>query len=583
MDLTRQAQTVLGLDIGRINTRASLFGIVDGKYRLLGGGIAPTTVDGDRHLGEGVGEALENLQINCGRKLLRPDGGLIMPVNPDGEGLDRIALTCSAGPPLKTVALGLTQGGSLAAARALIGSLPLALSGCIGLADLGDEPLVIDRLLQLRPKVVVLTGGENAGAEQHVRTLIEITRTACMLLPDEIRPLILYAGNTFLREAVERRLEPWSPVQITANLQPAHGSFDLVPAQSILDRFILQIWEKEIPGLKELIHLAGGHCSTRDFAMNRMVRFLSRTSNGEHAIEKLRGVLAVDLGGGSTTLAVGLGGDAQTLTQPAWDFLPGEVQEQGLLPVHRWMSEQVELDLVADYLHNHALHPAIIPGTAMELILSQALSRFRLQNAVTNLAECYPSFSFDPDQGLDGDFEPVIASGAMLTQAPTAGQSMLMLLDGLQPRGVTTMVLDRYHILPLLGVIGETLPILPVQILETDAFQNLGTVIIPVSPAPEGEQILSMQVIKETGGDFSINVAQGTLRRLVLQVNEPAVLVLKPGPETDVGFGGPGIGGRLKVTGGVLGLVVDARGRPLPDEEEQRVALMQRWLWTLGG
>jgi len=53
----------------------------------------------------------------------------------------------------------------------------------------------------------------------------------------------------------------------------------------------------------------------------------------------------------------------------------------------------------------------------------------------------------------------------------------------------------------------------------------------------------------------------------------------------DVGFGGPGLGGRLKVTGGLVGVVIDARGRPLRllEPDEDRVARLQGWMRTVGG
>ena len=162
---------------------------------------------------------------------------------------------------------------------------------------------------------------------------------------------------------------------------------------------------------------------------------------------------------------------------------------------------------------------------------------------------------------------------------------MLMLLDGLQPWGITTMVLDRHHILPLLGVVGLEEPILPVQILESNAFQNLGSVVVAISDASEGETILRIMVRTNSGKDYEVEIIQGALRRLVIPAEVSAVLELEPARHTDIGFGGRGIGGRLKVYGGALGVVIDARGRPLrlPETDETRMALLRRWLDTLGG
>jgi hypothetical protein len=50
-------------------------------------------------------------------------------------------------------------------------------------------------------------------------------------------------------------------------------------------------------------------------------------------------------------------------------------------------------------------------------------------------------------------------------------------------------------------------------------------------------------------------------------------------------MGAPGRGGTLRVSGGALGLIIDARGRPLLFSEDlnRRKDLYRKWLWTLGG
>jgi hypothetical protein len=41
----------------------------------------------------------------------------------------------------------------------------------------------------------------------------------------------------------------------------------------------------------------------------------------------------------------------------------------------------------------------------------------------------------------------------------------------------------------------------------------------------------------------------------------------------------------MRVVGGVLGVVIDARGRPLalPEDPTRRRELIKKWLWTVGG
>jgi hypothetical protein len=61
-------------------------------------------------------------------------------------------------------------------------------------------------------------------------------------------------------------------------------------------------------------------------------------------------------------------------------------------------------------------------------------------------------------------------------------------------------------------------------------------------------------------------------------------LHLQPLHRFDVGMGGPGNSGSVKVMGGVLGVVIDARGRPLSlhTDPARRRELHKKWLWMVG-
>ena len=76
-----------------------------------------------------------------------------------------------------------------------------------------------------------------------------------------------------------------------------------------------------------------------------------------------------------------------------------------------------------------------------------------------------------------------------------------------------------------------------------------------------------------------------TTPRQVLGLGERAMLGLYPAPDVDVGLG-PGQQARASepVEGGMLGLVVDARGRPLelPSEPQVRMAKISHWRKSLG-
>lgn len=585
MDKKQLFSALLGLDIGRVNTRASYFGISEGKFRLQGAENAPTSLGPSLHLGSGAGAAMRQLEKQADKVILQPDGGLLLPVNARGQGVDRVALALSTGPDVRTVLLGVTQKGSIAAGRALVDSLPLALEGVYSLIDLADEPKIIETIIEKRPEIILITGGEDAGAESPVRRWIEVIRLVCELLPPEKKPTIFYAGNPLLQETASRRLEPVTNLRICNNIQPEVGERDFIPAQVLLDQEILQIWKERVPGMADLEELAEGLWGTKHFGFSRMVRYLSWRENRREEVKR-NNILAVDLGANDLIVSVGMRGKASTIRQSSTIGQLSEVSPQLISEkVFRWTATNVNLQETQQFLFNKTLMPQGIAENVYELAISQAHARVRLQLGMEKLSSHYPELPYHPQNGLTGHFEPVIASGAALTHAPTPGQAMLILLDGLQPWGITTMVLDRYHLLPLLGVIGGLEPILPVQVLGSNAFTNLGTVVTAVSADRQGEKILSVQVKTSTGKNYTVDIVQGSLRRLVIPAGVSAELELAPSRLTDVGFGEPGLGGRLKVTGGTLGVVIDARGRPLklPNNDEVRVETLRRWLWTLGG
>ncbi len=73
-------------------------------------------------------------------------------------------------------------------------------------------------------------------------------------------------------------------------------------------------------------------------------------------------------------------------------------------------------------------------------------------------------------------------------------------------------------------------------------------------------------------------------RAIRLPVGQAGTLHLTPLHRFDVGMGGLGRGGTVKVIGGVLGVLIDARGRPLrlPAEPSGRRELLNKWLATAG-
>src|ERR1700752_1935948 len=116
-----QNESILAIDVGAAVTRAVMFDVVEGQYRFVASGQAPSTAEAPfKDIGIGVREAIINLQNVMGTTLLGPqDNNLIAPSQPDGTGVDAVVATLSAGPTVKTVVAGLLTDVSVQSARRL--------------------------------------------------------------------------------------------------------------------------------------------------------------------------------------------------------------------------------------------------------------------------------------------------------------------------------------------------------------------------------------------------------------------------------------------------------------------------------
>ena len=120
--------------------------------------------------------------------------------------------------------------------------------------------------------------------------------------------------------------------------------------------------------------------------------------------------------------------------------------------------------------------------------------------------------------------------------------------------------------------------------IDSGAFIGLGTVVSVVASANYGDQVLGARLVYSDGTEARADVKFGGLEILPLPSGQTARLGLQPTSRADAGLG-PGRSGTIPVTGGALGVVIDARGRPLslPTDAVRRRELIKKWYYTVGG
>lgn len=568
------AESVLAVDLGAQSTRALLFDVVDGQYSFIASGSAHTTLEAPyRDVAEGVNQALMQLQKITGRMLVSKEGQIILPSQASGAGVDRLVLTYSAGPAVRTVIAGLLSDVSLASAQRLIGSIYGQVVETIGMNDRRKPETQIDAILKAEPDLVVIAGGTDGGASRTVYKLVDLINLTCRVLPKGQRPEVVFAGNQALSKRIQENLEKWTTVTVVPNIRPTIDMEDLAPAQQVLNQAVTRLRMRRFNGLEPLASIASAPPMPSASAFGRLVRFLSR------ALDPSKGVLGVDLGNASTVIAAAAAGDLVTSVFPygIGRGIAQVMQQVKLEDITNWLPVPLEKEFVRDYLWQKSLIPDSLPQDRESLYIEQAFARAALYLANQQFQARYPEYN--------RALEPILACGGIFSQAPSPGQALLMLLDGLQPVGVTTLLLDQNSLSAALGATASFNPMLPVQVMESGAYLNLGTVISPVTEARYGTTMMRVKIEYERGNDTSLEVARGSITVLPIQAGQTARVYLQGVNHTLIDPRSRKSSLSFKAVGGACGTVIDGRGRPLvlPPDDARRRDLLKKWAMSLGG
>lgn len=571
----------MAIDIGAVNTRAAYFDVVEGRYRFIGMGQSPTTSNAPvRNAMLGVQLAIENLQSIIGKSLMDDDGRLTIPSQPDGSGVDSMVTTLSLGPAIKTLIVGLLPEVSGKSIESLAQTTYTRVVDSLKLNDPRHIDEQVDAIVRYSPELVLIAGGVDGGASNSTQKLLEVIGLGAYLLPESKRPAVLYAGNNQLAREVQASLSNIaSYIHVSPNIRPSLEVEDLAPAQRELATMVVNIRQKQMPELAEVRTLSGGIVLPSSYAQGRMIRFLSSYFGSG------KGVLSLDIGASAISMGASFSGDLHlnVFSQLGLgEALAGLLKQTTLDEIVRWLAIDISPNTVRDYLYQKSVYPGTIPVSKEELAIEQAIVRQNLQIATRLMLQRLPG-RFKPRTGLLPSFEPILAGGAAITGAASSAQKLLMLLDGLQPSGIATLALDQYNLLAMLGASVEANSLLPVQVIDSGALAYLATVISPTSNASYGTSIVRAKLIREDGTEMTTEVKMGNLQILPLENRQTARLQLRPLQRADVGLG-PGRAGEVEVTGSSMGVVIDARGRPLrlPSDAAQRRSLAQKWLATLG-
>ncbi len=563
--------SILAVDFGNVHTRALLIDLVDGVYQQVAQAEERTT-SGFPILDTGAGfrRALQQLTATTGRRFIQQNGAIITPEQPDRSGVDAFIATASIGRPLRTVLIGLMPNMSIASAQRAAAGTYVNIVDVISLDDTRSPQEQLNAIISAQPDLIFITGGTEGGAKAPVLERARIARMALKLMP--VRASVLYAGNSTLVKQIHEMFDNVATVFLADNVRPSLDGEALEMAQKELASAFDSFTAQRGLGFDEIGLMSRVGVLPTAQSYHAIVSYLGKTA-------KHGGVLAVDIGSAVSTLSASVQG--HTTTTIRTDIGLGHSARStldaiGLEAVRKWLPFYATDNEIVAYALNKTLRPATIPETQRALYLEHALLRAAL-SGLLNAAR--PTWT--PTQALDDLSAPlpvldrIVGAGAGLTGLGRPALTAMLLLDALQPVGVVSLQADGSALIPALGALARVKPEAVVQVLDENGLEDLCT-CVSLSGAPRKGRPAADVRVTTAGESQKFTVQGGELWVYPLSIGVHATVRISAAR-------GLNINGRRQLKfdldGGSAGLIIDARGRPLPLETSLKTLSEQIPLW----
>ena len=562
---------ILATDCGSTTTKAILIEKKDGEFRQTFRGEAPTTVEAPfEDVTRGVLNAVIELEELSGRKIL--DGENFMNTcNSDKDGIDIYISTSSAGGGLQMMVGGVVKSMTgESAQRAALGAGAIVMDVLAS----NDQRLPyekVKRIRQLRPDMILLSGGIDGGTVSHVVELAEILEAADPKprLGINYKLPVIYAGNKDASEKIKERLSSITDLTIVDNIRPTLEQENLQPSRDKIHDLFMEHVMAQAPGYKKLMNWADTPIMPTPGAVGEIIKKISEIGNIS--------VVGVDIGGATTDVFSVFGGQFNRTVSANLGMsysICNVLAESGVKNVSRWVPYDLDEKQLTNRISNKMIRPTTIPQTLEVLKVEQAIAREALRLSFEQHKDFAVSLKgIQQKRTISDAFEQhssgqtivdlmsldlIVGSGGVLSHAPRRSQAARMLIDAFLPEGVTELAVDSIFMMPQLGVLSTVHAKAAVEVFEKDCLIRLGSCIAPVGNQKKDGLVLEYE-IKSSDNNYSGQIFSGEMKLLKIPYEE-AEATLIPGKGLDIGAG---IDEQsiCKVRGGVVGIILDGRGR----------------------
>lgn len=590
-DAARPVESILATDVGSTTTKAILIEKQGDEYRLVTRGEMQTTVEKPwENVMIGVRRSIRRVEELVQRPILE-DGKLIRPKQGE-RGVDIYVSTSSAGGGLQMMVCGLVSRISAASAhRAALGAGAVVLD-VIAVDDDRSTSEQITRISELRPDIILMSGGVDGGSVAYIAAIAEtiVQANPQPRFGSTYKLPLIYAGNVDAQDIVQNIAGDTMDVHIVDNLRPSHDVENLAPARDTIHHLFMEHVMKQAPGYDELIEWADTTVMPTPGAVGRIIHLMSEKFGVN--------IVGVDIGGATTDVFSAVDGDFTRTVSANLGMsysITNVLEEATFDNVRRWIPFSLDEEELCNWISNKMVRPTTIPQTMDQLIVEQAIAREALRLSFEHHKSLAKKVEKEEVGGWKQEtkmfmsegadiiemmkLDMIVGSGGVLSHAPRRQQAALMLLDSFTPEGITQLAVDSIFMMPHLGVLSTLYPEIAAEVFDKDCLVRLGTAICPVGTARGNSKVMDIKITMPDGEVIEKECFFGDLEVIPLGVGEKAQIEATPQRRFDLGEG-RGKPVTAEVEGGQVGIILDCRGRPfeLPENEHERVEKITKWI-----
>ena len=566
---TKNIKSILATDCGSTTTKAILIENIDGNFQLTYRGEAPTTVEAPfEDVTKGVLNSIIEIEELSNRTILNQDK--IISPSSDNEGVDIYISTSSAGGGLQMMVAGVVKSMTgESAQRAALGAGSIVMDVLAS----NDKRLFhekVKRIRDLRPDMILLSGGVDGGTESHVIKIAEVLEAANPRprLGTNFKLPVIYAGNRKAQSKIEEKLESKTDLKMVDNIRPTLESENLQPSRDKIHDLFMEHVMAQAPGYQKLMSWADAPIMPTPGAVGEIIKKIAEKNKVS--------VVGVDIGGATTDVFSVFKGKFNRTVSANLGMsysICNVLAESGYKAISRWLPFDIEEIELTNRIANKMIRPTTIPQSLEELIIEQALAREALdlsfqqhkQFAVSlkgvqqerTISEAFEQSSSGKTLVDMKELDLIVGSGGVLSHAPRRNQSFMMMVDSFRPEGITQIAVDSIFMMPQLGVLSSIHEAAALEVFDRDCLIRLGTSINPIfSKAPKNDKLFDYEYSYE-GKDFSGSIKLNEVDLLPIPYSKVNIS-LNPSPGVDLGNG---VGQKVQseIWGGEVGILLDGR------------------------